>query len=160
MLPGSDVPWRVSDEGYFCWSERITDVSNAVWMVKILKSSIFKRKKTIVFTHTFHTQTNKQTLTRRNRRVPRVVAEWCAVTGCCGVAYETITTVTSPAHHAVNMAAALRGDGAMERRVWGWAVQGCNGGKQNLTKQDLIRLFIRWFTAAKTETIKLKPSRQ
>lgn len=127
---------------------------------KSWRSQSIKVKKIIVFTHTSHTQTNKQTLTRRNRRVPRVVAEWCAATGCCGVAYETITTVTSPAHHAVNMATALRGDGTMERRVWGWAVQGCNGWKQNLTKQDLKWLFVRWFTAAKTGTIKLKPSQQ
>lgn len=48
-----------------------------------------------------------------------MVAEGRAAAGRCGVAYETVATVASPAHHAVNVAAALRGDGAMERRVWG-----------------------------------------
>lgn len=72
---------------------------------------------------TFHTQTNKHTLTGRYRRAPCVVAEWRAAAGCCGVADEMVTTVASPAHHAVNMAAALRGDGAVARRVWGGAVQ-------------------------------------
>ncbi len=56
-----------------------------------------------------------------------MVALHCAAAGCCGVAYETVTTVASPAHHTVNMAAALRGDGAMKWRVWGGAVQSCNG---------------------------------
>lgn len=60
-----------------------------------------------------------------------MVAERRAPAGCCGVAYETVTTVTSPSHHAVDMAATLRGDRAMERRVWGRAVQGWNGKKHS-----------------------------
>ena len=59
-----------------------------------------------------------------------MVAKCRAAAGCCGVAYETVTTVTSPAYHAVNMAAALRGDRAVERRVWGGAVQRWRGGNK------------------------------
>lgn len=68
---------------------------------------------------------SKPTLTGGNRRVPCVVAQWRTAACCCGVAYETVTTVTSPAHHAVNVTTTLRGDGAVERRVRGRAVQSC-----------------------------------
>lgn len=88
------------------------------------------------FQWTLHTETNKHTLARRHRRVPGVVAERCAAAGCRGVAYETVTAVASPAHHAVNMTAALRGDGAVEGGVWRGAVQGCRGRKM-LEKQRL-----------------------
>lgn len=66
-----------------------------------------------------------------------MVAKWCAPAGCCGVAYETVTTVTSPSHHAVDMAATLRGDRAMQGRVWGGAVQGWNGKKKTQLKERI-----------------------
>lgn len=64
-----------------------------------------------------------------------MVAQCRAAAGPCGVPYEAVTTVASPAHHAVDMAAALRGDGAMEWRVWGGAIQGWKKKKENKKRQ-------------------------
>lgn len=46
------------------------------------------------------------------------------------VADESVAAVAGPAHHAVDVAARLRGDGAVERRVRRGAVERCRvGGK-------------------------------
>lgn len=74
----------------------------------------------------FPTNSSELTLTSGNGRVPRVVAQRRTSAHCCGVAYETVTAVARPAHHAVDVTAALRGDGAMERRVRRGAVQCCH----------------------------------
>lgn len=83
------------------------------------------RPASVVIFSEFPTNMSKPTLTGGNRRVPCVVAQQRTAACCCGVAYETVTTVTSPAHHAVNVTTTLRGNGAMERRVRGRAVQSC-----------------------------------
>lgn len=69
------------------------------------------------------------TLTRGYGRIPGMVAERRAAAGRCGVAYETVSAVASPPHHAVDVPAALRGDGAVEGGVGGGAVQSWSGKK-------------------------------
>lgn len=59
-----------------------------------------------------------------------MVAERRAAAGGCGVPYEAVAAIASPAHHAVDVAAALRGDGAVKRGVRGRAVQGWRGGNK------------------------------
>lgn len=59
-----------------------------------------------------------------------MVAERRAAARPRGVAYETIAAVAGPAHHAVDVAAGLRGDGAVERRIRRGAVERCEGGEE------------------------------
>lgn len=81
------------------------------------------------------TNTFSHTLTTRHRRVPGVVALRHTAASRRAIAYKTVTTVTSPAHHAVNMTACLRRYGAVEGRVWRGAVQGCGGTNIQKNKQ-------------------------
>lgn len=58
------------------------------------------------------------------------------------VADESVPAVAGPAHHAVDVAARLRGDGSMERRVRRGAVERWRiGGKQEVSR--------RWKSAKK-----------
>lgn len=65
------------------------------------------------------------TLTRGDRRVPGMVTERRAAAGGRGVADQAVSAVARPAYHAVDVAARLRRDGAVQRRVRRGAVQGC-----------------------------------
>lgn len=56
-----------------------------------------------------------------------MVSKCRAATGRSGVAYQTVTAVARPPHHAVNVTATLRGDGAVERGVRGGTVPSCSG---------------------------------
>lgn len=65
----------------------------------------------------------EQTLTRRDVGVPGVIAQRRAPARGRAVADEAVAAVAGPAHHAVDVAARLRGDGAVQRRVRRGAVE-------------------------------------
>lgn len=66
-----------------------------------------------------------------------MVAERRAAAGGRAVADEPVAAVAGPAHHAVDVAARLRGDGAVERRVRRGAVQRWRAGGKK--KQEVSR---------------------
>lgn len=99
------------------------------WWIYVLTGRLFFQNQTADVAAT-------QTLTRRDTGVPGVVAQRRAAARGGAVADESVAAVAGPAHHAVDVAARLRGDGAVERRVRRGAVERWRmGGKQEVSRR-------------------------
>lgn len=75
------------------------------------------------------------TLAGRYRCVPCVVAIRRLPADSCALANEAIAAITGPANLAVQMPSCLTADGAMERWIWGAAVQSCTHTYTNTHRQ-------------------------
>lgn len=116
----------------FCNNNLMLQLKNVCKISEILNN----------FIHSKSIWNDALTLAGRYMCIPGVIAIRCLPADSCALANQTIPTITGPAYLTVQVASCLTADGAMQRGIWGAAVQSCTSTQTDRKKENPISSLI------------------